>query len=465
MIRCRVCDREHEAATKTCVCGADLAIEGVAIGTDARFGDADFGDALPDLGDLPDLDSSFSDFPVDNSLTDSLSIPSVDDAPAPPPVATPTPVADQTPATEPPTTEPVVTSPTAKARANRRHDFAVKPTEGSGDTSKGSARSAPIPLDEPAVLTTVPTAPLVDDDADSVFADAEWDGAGALRDELAIARAGGMITCPTCGREVTADSRFCRCGHQFEFAVRTAVELPPEPSKLTSFWRRISGTAKTNKGDARSWGQRARDTGSRRGMRYAQRLSGGTRVGRVGLLVAGGASMIVILGPLRQQVKDLPDLFDAQQPQQIERWSPGECDAAALDVPGNPWQSRWPADAATTADGECPGVFDTISGSFPNPVDIDRMTIEIGDTSGQSDVNARQPVMSPAGVTIEFTRQGESEPTSPQSLDLADTAIIQEFGVDVRGATGFTLTIVDLHDHSWTELELVQIAQIAFFDE
>jgi hypothetical protein len=474
MIRCRVCEREHEASTKVCPCGADLAIDGVAIGTDARFGDTDLGDSLPDLGALPDLDVSLPDFPVDDSLTDLIAIPA--DPPPAEPTAPPAGPADPPPlaarddgdgAADP--TEPTIVAPKPKPQPSRREGFAVQPTADSGDSGRGEARTTPkVREAAPSPLDEVPTAPIVDDTEHSVFHDGEWE-AGSLRDELDITRAGGVRDCPDCGREVTADSRFCRCGHQFAFAVRTEVEAPPEPSAFTSLWRRITGTAKNNRGDARTWGQRARDTGARRGMRYAQRLSGRTRLGRMGMLLAGGAGAVMVLGPLRSQVKDLPDLFAASQPSQIEEWSPGECDAAARDVPSRPWQSQWPSDETATSDGECP-VFDTITGTFPRPVDIDRITIEIGPTSGQpnaTQLNIGQPVMSPEVVLLTFTHGGDREPTAVPPIELADTAESQEFGRSVNDATGFTLTIESTRDRgeSWVELEIVQIAQLAFFTD
>lgn len=457
MIRCRVCDREHEPTAKICACGADLAVDGIAVGLDARFGDADLGDSLPDLGDLPDLATGPADFPAESSLTDSLSIPDAETTP-PAPVS-PAPV----PASEP--APPMPTPP----RPDARRDFAVQPTAGSGDPHKGEVRSAPTPSDVgPSVIAPVPTAPVVDESLDSsVFTEeegyGEWEGGTGMREELRRDRAGGTIECPSCGSVAAADRSFCRCGHQLEARVRTPMEPEHEPPKLTSFWRRLTGTARGSGGDQRSWGQRAKDTGARRGMRYATRLSGRTRLGRMGLMLAGGAGLLLVLGPLRQQVRDLPELFEASAPQQVEARGTGSCDGPAFDVPGNPWQTRWPEGTPVADDTECPGVFGTISGSFANGVDIDRMTIEIGDTSGQSDFNRRQPVMSPAMITIEFDHEGR-EPTIIE-LDLEDTSALQEFSTKARGATTFTLRILDVHSHSWQELELAQIAQIAFFSD
>jgi hypothetical protein len=455
MIRCRVCNREHETDTKICTCGADLAVDGIAIGTDARFGDADLGDTLPDLGELPDLGGAF---PGDSPLTDSLSIP--DAEPMSPPSApgeSVPPVVESAPDPSPPSPPP-------------GRDFAVQPKAASGEARRGESPTIEQTPDAPSALTPVPTAPVVEGDLESsVFAEdlldenqGEWNGGVGLREGLRLERAGGVITCPTCGRDVAADRRFCRCGHQFDIQQRVPVEAEREPSALTSFWRRLSGTGKSRGSDARTWGQRAKDTGARRGMRYATRIGGRTRLGRMGMMFAGGAGLIMVFGPLRQQVRDLPDLFEATKPAQIDRWTPGPCDGPALEEAEVPWQTQWPGDEGASDESTCPGRFGTITGTFSQPVDIDRMTITIGRTSGQGNVNQGQPVMSPAEVVIEFAHD-DTEPTVIDALSLKDTADQQEFKAKARDATGFTITITDVVDHDWPELELVQIGQIAFF--
>lgn len=467
MIRCRVCEREHETDATTCDCGADLRVDGIAIGADPRFGDADLGGALPDIGDLPDLEADLAAFP-DTSLTDDLSIPDapVDDVPpSPPPVphAAPEVGRDDDGPTPPPAVPPRHDAPT--------RGFAVQPSADMGDgrRKEAPARSASAPTETSA--DPVGTAPVVDPAlANSVFADEELPGPDPSRfDRLreGLGRGGAPTTCPSCGREVAGGRRFCSCGQQLVATPPpTEDEAVPTPSKAASLWRRITGTGRGPRGDERSWGQRAKDSGARRGMRYATRMSASTRFGRIGMLLAGGAGLVMVLGPLRQQVRDIPDLFSAPDPAEVAWSASGACDAPADEDEANPWQTRWPALEEPSSEENCPGVFDTITGTFAEPVDIDRITIAIGETSGQNvSVNRGQPVMSPSLLSIEFTHDDRDD-TTVSPLQLEDTAAQQEFGVNVDGATGFTITIDDVvgpDEHPWPELEIVQIAQVAFF--
>jgi hypothetical protein len=371
--------------------------------------------------------------------------------------------------------EPVVPPPAAATRPIKR-DFAVKPTADSGEQRRGERPGGPeaIPADQPS--DSVRSAPVVDPALESsVFAEdleSEDDTGRSRRDRLrdGLGRGGAATVCPNCGRDVPGGRRFCSCGEQLVVTARApAEETAPAPSALTSFWRRLTGTGQGPRGDERSWGQRAKDTGARRGLRYATRMSASTRFGRIGMLLAGGAGMLMVLGPLRQQVKDIPDLFRSPEPAEVDWRAAGPCDAAANEDEKNPWQTQWPATDQPPSEVTCPGVFDTITGTFAQPADIDRFTIIIGQTSGQNpSINRGQPVMSPAVLTIEFTHDGDREPTVISPVQLEDTALQQEFGAKIRDATGFTITIDEVvgpDEHPWPELEIVQIGQVAFFHD
>jgi len=455
MIRCGLCDRRHEDTAARCECGADLSVDGRPV-VDDPFADADLGGALADLPDLPALDLGTIDDPL--AAAESLPIPNAA-APAPPDISLPSFDAPPEPVdpSPPPLAEPVDEAPPP------RRDFAVQPRDDSGETDRGLASPAAAAESASQPAGRVAQAPIVDPDLEhSVFSDIESERSdgSTVRDALEQDRSGGVIDCPVCGRELARDRHFCKCGREFDIPVREPVPLAAEPSRLAYFWRRLTGTGKTTHSDQRSWSQRARDTGARRGMSYATRMSGRTRLGRMGLVLAGGAGLIMALGPLRSQVRDLPGLFVPTTLEEISVWASDDCDAAARSSPDDPWVAAWSDSGGPSGlTAECDGV---LSGTFAQPVDIARFRIELGSTSGQSNANLGQPVRTPDELVVVFIRSGDREPEEV-SIDLSDNSVQQEFRSEVDDVTGFEIRVGSVQaDHQWPELDVVQIGRIAF---
>lgn len=502
MITCRRCTTDHPDGTDRCECGADLAVDGIAVG------DGAMGAAFPDLGAPIGGDDPFAALPPQQAASPprpAEAPPTPPSGPAPPP-PTPGPAQPSAPGGASYQGQPPVQPPRRPARPGRMamtpkieqeessiidpelaRELARKPDEPTANTP-AVLPGAPPPPATPARVGEVgratnitPHLPDVPDHAPERFRP------DRPREAVELSR-----SCTTCGRALVPGRRFCDCSAPVAQPVVDVADDEPDTVPAAKNWfRRLMGTGVSKRADNRTWSQRARDQGARKGMRYASAISAQTRFARIGMAVLAGGGALVLLGPLKGEARRVPELFvtpshplidertiggsfpselggnddesileealqiawpfgdDLDRPQdRADETDVEDCEGSFDDLVADRVQRLDGAPAALTGATEPSAAVDAmiVSGTFDDPVDLYELWFQVAPSRGEAPVTFPQASERPAQIALGL--DGADGEISCRLLPVQDSTERQIFRIEDTDVEGFRILVTEVWDET-----------------
>lgn len=321
----------------------------------------------------------------------------------------------------------------------------------------------------------------------------DGDRAPALReqpvDELPSRRpqqVGGPVqtsgaTCRVCGRHKPRSGQyFCQCGAQVRFDNEVAEVASDDPPD--SWWRRVTGTSPSFGRDRRTMSQRRRDAGAN--LRFASRLERQTRMVLAGGVMAWLGLLGLGLGPFRDQVRQVPELFIPFAGEEIDNVEglPSEL------VDGSPttvWQESWSfgevlpqtsfnrRDCASEGD-ESPeepvheersaGQDLVLEATLPETFDVVEVWLTIGPTLANTETGLAEPTRIVSQVRLTFL-DPDRNVVGCSLHDLVSSPERQVLEVDAEGTRFVEIVPTAVRSSVRLEAPFVQLEEIKIIED
>ena len=387
-------------------------------------------------------------------------------------------------------------APSARRRGRRpgEHDddepeplsYESAASESAPSTDQRDVVPPPTPAPAPSVpvISSIPDRPRAPEPAVS-RAPAEVGGGARTPDQDAVrvpaatgvTLADGEVGCPTCRRANDALKRFCRfCGSTLPaYGIeppRGADELGPEP------WiRRLLGTTRKDGRDARTFAQRARDSGQRR-LKYRAKYTLKSRLRAMGFVCGGLTGLIIMLGPVRSRAREFVNPPDPIPVEGVIEDGTPSIDATkfgpelAYDTdPKTAFVMPWVGDpsageggildsgggvSSTIAEAEQPATTASVSFIVRLPAGRPARKLVFETGFPNADLDGGSLYLRPKTLTLE----GDDGET--QLIELEDHEGRQRVPIELTGnPTTIRVTITTVHERDWATYDSVAIAEVA----
>jgi hypothetical protein len=254
----------------------------------------------------------------------------------------------------------------------------------------------------------------------------------------------GEVACGVCHRANDGTKRFCRyCATTLPAFEGDELDEPDQPGR-DSLIRRLLGTTHQPGRDSRTFAQRAKDSGQRK-LKYRAKYTLKSKLRAVGFVGGGVVGLFVMLGPLKDRVEKIINPPDAIKVELV-----AESDTPAIATFGA--ENAFDEDPKTAFVMPWIGVPVSFTVQLPADGQVRQLEFETGFPN--EDVDRGSLYLRPATLLLEAG--GEL-----QTIELDDHEGAQRVKFDLPDdTTTINVTILTVHERSWTTYERVAIAEV-----